>query len=106
MIAAVEYGTRYPVATTVQQHTADKVTEFLMRHVVLNFGPFRGLLTDGAPELTSKVIERLVVLLQTRQTNPVPYRPQRLMEPAMRISYSNEKTRMKNESVSGRTSHF
>ncbi|KAE8952704.1 hypothetical protein PR001_g33177, partial [Phytophthora rubi] len=76
VIAAVEYVTRYAVATTVQQHTADKVAEFLMRYVVLKFGPFRELLTDGAPELTGKAIERLVVLLQAQQTNPVPYRPQ------------------------------
>ncbi|KAE8899085.1 hypothetical protein PF005_g22095 [Phytophthora fragariae] len=47
-----------------------------MRHVVLKFGPFRELLTDGAPELTGKAIEQLVVLLQAQQTNPVPYRPQ------------------------------
>ncbi|KAE9123531.1 hypothetical protein PF007_g7016 [Phytophthora fragariae] len=76
VIAAVECVTRYAVATTVQQHTADKVAEFLMRHVVLKFGPFRELLTDGAPELTGKAIERLVVLLQAQQTNPVPYRLQ------------------------------
>jgi len=44
--------------------------------VVLRFGPFRELLTDGAPELTGKAIDQLVQMLQARQTNPVPYRPQ------------------------------
>jgi hypothetical protein len=44
--------------------------------VVLRFGPFRELLTDGAPELTGKVINQLVAMMQARQTNPVPYRPQ------------------------------
>eukprot|EP00644_Phytophthora_capsici_P009475 jgi/Phyca11/107546/e_gw1.13.372.1 len=33
-------------------------------------------MTDGAPELTGKLIEELVILLQARKTNPVPYRPQ------------------------------
>lgn len=76
VIAAVEYVTRYAVATTVRSHVAENVAEFIMKQVVLKFGPFRELLTDGAPELTGKVIEQLVVLLQADQINPVPYRPQ------------------------------
>ncbi|KAE8997279.1 hypothetical protein PF005_g18158 [Phytophthora fragariae] len=76
VIAAIEYVTRYAVAVTVARHTAQNVAEFLMRHVVLRFGPFRELLTDGAPELTGSVIEQLVMMLQAQQTNPVPYRPQ------------------------------
>ncbi|OWY99881.1 reverse transcriptase, partial [Phytophthora megakarya] len=76
VVAAVEYVTRYAVAATVKQHTANMVAEFLMRNVVLKFGPFRELLTDGAPELTGHVIEELVELLQAHQKNPVPYRPQ------------------------------
>ncbi|KAE9301653.1 hypothetical protein PF008_g22691 [Phytophthora fragariae] len=76
VIAAVEYVTRYAVATTVKSHVAENVAEFIMKQVVLKFGPFRELLTDGAPELTGKVIEQLVVLLQADQINPVPYRPQ------------------------------
>ncbi|KAE8964810.1 hypothetical protein PF011_g28530 [Phytophthora fragariae] len=47
-----------------------------MRQVVLKFGSFRELLTDAAPELTDKVIEKLVTMLQAQQINPVPYRPQ------------------------------
>ncbi|KAE9345486.1 hypothetical protein PR003_g7920 [Phytophthora rubi] len=59
-----------------KQHTADNVAAFLMKNVVLKFGAFRELLTDGAPELTGKVIEQLVILLQAQQTNSVPYRSQ------------------------------
>jgi hypothetical protein len=76
VIAALEYVTRYAVAAAVVQHTAESVADFLLREVVLRFGPFRELLTDGAPELTGKAIDQLVVMLQARQTNPVPYRPQ------------------------------
>jgi hypothetical protein len=76
VIAAVEYVTRYAVAITAKQHTAENVAAFLMQHIVLKFGPFRELLTDGAPELTGKIIEQLMLMLQARQTNPVPYRPQ------------------------------
>ncbi|KAG3247614.1 hypothetical protein PI124_g7673 [Phytophthora idaei] len=47
-----------------------------MEDVVLNFGALRELLADGAPEMTGKVIEQLVIQLQARQINPVPYRPQ------------------------------
>ncbi|KAG2856678.1 hypothetical protein PC110_g20011 [Phytophthora cactorum] len=57
-------------------HTVESVASFLLEEVVLKFGVFREILTDGAPELTGKVIEKLVVMLQARQINPVPYRPQ------------------------------
>lgn len=76
VVAAVEYVTRYAVAASVQEHTAGVVAEFLMKEVVLRFGVFRELLTDGAPEMTGHVIELLVEMLQARQVNPVPYRPQ------------------------------
>ncbi|KAE9293692.1 hypothetical protein PF008_g24732 [Phytophthora fragariae] len=76
VIAAVEYVTRYVVAVATERHTAEHVAEFLMKEVVLKFGVFRELLTDGAPELTGRSIEQLVLLLQAEQTNPVPYRPQ------------------------------
>ncbi|OWZ09118.1 Gag-pol fusion protein [Phytophthora megakarya] len=76
VLAAVEYVTRYAVAAAVTQHTAESVARFLMKHVVLRFGPFRELLTDGAPELTGYAIEKLVTLLQAEQTTPVPYRSQ------------------------------
>lgn len=54
MIAALEYVARYAVAITVKQHTTENVAEFLMKPVVLKFGPFRELLTDGAPEFIGK----------------------------------------------------
>lgn len=76
VIGAVEYVTRYVVTVATEQHTAEHVAEFLMKEVVLKFGVFCELLTDGAPELTGRVIEQLVLLLQAEQTHPVPYRPQ------------------------------
>lgn len=76
VVAALEYVTRYAVATTVVQDTAESVATFLLSEVVLKFGSFRELLTDEAPELTGKVIDQLVNMLQARQTNPVSYRPQ------------------------------
>ncbi|OWZ09842.1 LOW QUALITY PROTEIN: hypothetical protein PHMEG_00017395 [Phytophthora megakarya] len=76
VIAALEYVTRYAVAAAVEDHTAENVAAFLMKNVVIRFGPFRELLTDAAPELTGHAIEELVQLLQAKQTNPVPYRPQ------------------------------
>lgn len=76
VIAAVDYVTRYAVAKAVKHHTAENVAKFIMDEVVLKFGVFRELLTDGAPELAGRVIEQLVMLLQAQQINPVPYRPQ------------------------------
>ncbi|KAE9356239.1 hypothetical protein PR003_g2415 [Phytophthora rubi] len=76
VIAAIEYVTRYAVACCVETHTAVSVATFLMEEDVLRFGAFRELLTDGAPEMTGEVIDKLVELLQSRQVSPVPYRPQ------------------------------
>lgn len=76
VVAAVEYVTRYAVATSVREHTAESIAEFIMKEIVLRFGVFRELLTDKAPEMTGRVIELLVEMLQARQVNPVPYRPQ------------------------------
>ncbi|KAE9018687.1 hypothetical protein PR003_g14858 [Phytophthora rubi] len=76
VIAALGYVTRYAVARSVTRHTADDVATFIMEDVVLKFGAFRELLTDGAPEMTGLVLDQLVSLLQAKQTNPVPYRPQ------------------------------
>ncbi|KAL3656480.1 hypothetical protein V7S43_019110 [Phytophthora oleae] len=47
-----------------------------MEEVVLRFGSFRELLTDGAPELTSGAIDVLIVMLQAQRGTAVPYRPQ------------------------------
>eukprot|EP00644_Phytophthora_capsici_P008852 jgi/Phyca11/102255/e_gw1.6.105.1 len=76
VIAAVEYVTRYAVATTVKRHTAETVADFMMKNIVLKFGVFREILTDGAPELTGHAVEELVMLLQAQQTTAAPYRPQ------------------------------
>ncbi|KAE8877332.1 hypothetical protein PF005_g18088 [Phytophthora fragariae] len=76
VIAALEYVARYAVTRCVTQHTAEKVATFLMEDVVLRFGVFRELLTDGAPELAGGVMEKLVDMLQARQVSPVPYRSQ------------------------------
>ncbi|KAG1699087.1 hypothetical protein DVH05_028598 [Phytophthora capsici] len=76
VIAAVEYVTRYAVATCVRNHTAEDIAKFILEEVVLRFGAFRELLTDGAPELTGNVINELMNMAQAKQINPVPYRPQ------------------------------
>lgn len=76
VVVALEYVTRYAAAKCVKQHTAESVVFFLIEEIILKFGALRELLTDGDPEMTGKVIEQLVMMLQARQVNPVPYRPQ------------------------------
>ncbi|OWZ09358.1 hypothetical protein PHMEG_00017950 [Phytophthora megakarya] len=73
LLHATDGGERYVIAV---DHTTKDIAAFLMKQVVLRFGPFREILTDGALELVGKVIEELVVLLQTQQRNSVPYLPQ------------------------------
>ncbi|OWZ12103.1 hypothetical protein PHMEG_00014790 [Phytophthora megakarya] len=47
-----------------------------MKEIVIKFGVFREPLTDGAPDLTGRVVEQQVLMLQADQTNPVPDRSQ------------------------------
>ncbi|OWZ07750.1 Enzymatic Polyprotein, partial [Phytophthora megakarya] len=75
VIAAVEYNTRYAVATAVKDHTAKDIARFLMDKVVLVFGPMRELMMDGAKEFGSQMTAELLALMQTKQATPVPYRP-------------------------------
>jgi len=76
VIAAVEYVTRYAVAVVVANHTAESVASFLMKNVVMRFGTFRELLTDGSTELVGEVLDGLCQLVQAKQIHPVPHRPQ------------------------------
>lgn len=46
-----------------------------MEKVVLVFGPMREIMMDGDNECGSKVIVELLERMQTRQSTPVPYRP-------------------------------
>eukprot|EP00644_Phytophthora_capsici_P019033 jgi/Phyca11/133275/e_gw1.398.3.1 len=75
VIAAVEYTTRYAVAAAVKDHTAKDIARFLMDKVVLVFGPMREVMMDGAREFGSKMTAELLALMQTKQSTPVPYRP-------------------------------
>ncbi|POM78808.1 Retrotransposable element [Phytophthora palmivora] len=75
VITVVDYATRYAVAKAVNNHTAIDVATFLMERIILVFGPRRGLVMDGVPELNGNLISTLVELLEAEQVTPVPYRP-------------------------------
>lgn len=75
VIAGVEYVTRYAVAIAVPQHTATEIAKFLLKKVVMMFGPMREVMMDGAAEFCSKATEELLRLMQIKQNTPVPYRP-------------------------------
>ncbi|OWZ02367.1 Retroelement, partial [Phytophthora megakarya] len=55
VIAAVEYNTRYAVATAVKDHTAKDIARFLIDKVVLGFGPTREVMMGGAKEFGSQM---------------------------------------------------
>ncbi|KAE8964074.1 hypothetical protein PR001_g29173, partial [Phytophthora rubi] len=78
VIAAVEYTTRYAVATAVSEHTAKAIARFLMDKVVFVYGPMREIMMDGAMEFGSKATAELLELMQVKQSTPVPYRPKLL----------------------------
>ncbi|KAE9281163.1 hypothetical protein PR003_g27755, partial [Phytophthora rubi] len=78
VIAAVEYTTRYAVATAVSEHTAKAIARFLMDKVVSVYGPMREIMMDGAMEFGSKATAELLELMQVKQSTPVSYRPKLL----------------------------
>ncbi|KAE9263450.1 hypothetical protein PR003_g33156, partial [Phytophthora rubi] len=78
VIAAVEYTTRYAVATAVSEHTAKAIARFLMDKVIFVYGPMCEIMMDGAMEFGSKATAELLELMQVKQSTPVPYRPKLL----------------------------
>ncbi|OWZ11770.1 hypothetical protein PHMEG_00015163 [Phytophthora megakarya] len=72
----VEYITMYAMACCVETHTAESVATFIMEEVIVQFGAFRELLTDGSLEIAGEVIDKLTDFVQARQVNPVAYRSQ------------------------------
>ncbi|KAJ0393889.1 hypothetical protein P43SY_007544 [Pythium insidiosum] len=79
VVAVAEYATKWVIAWVIAVPTptreATTVARILLERVVFQHGPFRELLTDGAAELQSETVRQLVVMLQAKQTTPVPYRP-------------------------------
>ncbi|KAE9359323.1 hypothetical protein PR003_g816 [Phytophthora rubi] len=75
VIEAVEYTTRYAVATAVPENTAKSIARFLMDKVVLVDGFMREIMMDGAIEFTSKATGELLDFVQVKQATPMPYRP-------------------------------
>ncbi|KAE9280847.1 hypothetical protein PF008_g28038 [Phytophthora fragariae] len=78
VIAAVEYTTRYAVASAVSEHTAKGIARFLMGNRVFVYGPMLEIMMDGAMEFGSKATAELLELMQVKQSTPVPYRPKLL----------------------------
>ncbi|KAJ0397444.1 hypothetical protein ATCC90586_009028 [Pythium insidiosum] len=75
VVAVAEYATKWVIAVPTPTREATTVARILLERVVFQHGPFRELLTDGAAELQSETVRQLVVMLQAKQTTPVPYRP-------------------------------
>ncbi|KAJ0391696.1 hypothetical protein P43SY_010532 [Pythium insidiosum] len=75
VVAIVEYVTKFVVAEAVPTRAAEKIASVLRDRVVLQFGPMRELITDGARELQSATMKALVLGLQAKQSTSVPYRP-------------------------------
>ncbi|GMF16138.1 unnamed protein product [Phytophthora fragariaefolia] len=46
-----------------------------MEKLVLIYGPMREIMMDGAMEFGSQATAELLALMQTKQSTPVPYRP-------------------------------
>lgn len=79
VLMMTEYRSRYSLTEPLPNHRADIVAEFIWRRIVNVFGPFRELLSDGAPEMVGTFVKDILAAKEARALQPSPYRP-KMME--------------------------
>ena len=67
---------RFTILVPASNHTADTVSEALLRHVVPYFGTPRRLLSDRGREFVSEVWEKLTTTLGIQRVLTSPYHPE------------------------------
>ena len=76
IIVFVDCYSRFTILVPASNHTADTVSEALLRHVVPYFGTPRRLLSDRGPEFVSEVWEKLTTTLGIQRVLTSPYHPE------------------------------
>ena len=76
IIVFVDCYSRFTILVPASNHTADTVSEALLRHVVPYFGTPRRLLSDRGREFVSEVWEKLTTTLGIQRVLTSPYHPE------------------------------
>ena len=76
IIVFVDCYSRFTILVPASNHTADTVSEALLRHVVPYFGTPRRLLSDRGREFVSEVWEKLTTTLGIQRFLTSPYHPE------------------------------
>ena len=76
IIVFVDCYSRFTILVPASNHTADTVSEALLRHVVPYFGTPRRLLSDRGREFVSEVWEKLTTTLRIQRVLTSPYHPE------------------------------
>ena len=76
VIVFVDCFSRYTVLVPASNHTADTVSEALLRHVVPYFGTPRRLLSDRGREFVGEVWGNLTHSLGIQRLLTYPYHPE------------------------------
>ena len=76
LIVFVDCYSKYTILIPSSNHTANTVSEALMRHVIPYFGTPRRLLSDHAREFISAIWTKLLRLLGIQQVFTSPYHPE------------------------------
>ena len=76
LIVFVDYYSKYIILIPSSNHTANTVSEALMRHVILYFGTPRRLLSDCGCEFISAIWTKLLCSLGIQQVFTSPYHPE------------------------------
>ena len=76
IIVFVDCYSRFTILVPASNHTADTVSEALLRHVVPYFGTPRRLLSDRGREFVSEVWQKLTTTLGIQRVLTSPYHPE------------------------------
>ena len=76
LIVFVDCFSKYTILIPSSNHTANTVSEALMRHVIPYFGTPRRLLSDRGREFTSAIWTKLLCSLGIQQVLTSPYHPE------------------------------
>ena len=76
LIVFVDCFSKYTILIPSSNHTANTVSEALMRHVIPYFGTPRRLLSDRGQEFISAIWTKLLHSLEIQQVLTSPYRPE------------------------------
>ncbi|OMH80458.1 Retrovirus-related Pol polyprotein from transposon, partial [Zancudomyces culisetae] len=76
ILTGIDYFTRWPLAEAVENIRSDTIINFIVTHIVQNFGTPDQIITDRGPGFISEAAENVHNFLGIKHTPATSYRPQ------------------------------